>query len=503
MIRVTRSAVIDAPIDAVWAVLRDFNSHIDWHPAIKLSRIEGRDASDQVGCVRAFTLQDGSQLREQLLALSDEDCVSTYCILDSTIPLMRYVATLRLKPVTDGNRTFWHWQSTFSTPLGQEKSLSDAVGNGVYDAGFAAMKQFIKSAAAQKYFSSRPGASVQRETSFATGRSAIELRDIACDAIVVQKHGGAETLIFEKRKATSPLDGEVRIRQRAIGVNYIDVYVRTGAYPMLTPPGVPGMEAAGEVIDVGRGVAHLMPGDRVAYACPPVGAYASVRTMSAEQVVRIPDAIDFENAAALMLKGMTAEYLLHRTHCVKAGDTILVHAAAGGVGLLVCQWARHLGVKVIGTVSNAEKAKTARDAGCEFPIITNGGYAFADEVLRITDGRGVDVVYDGLGQPAFAESIKSLAMCGHLVSYGQSAGALEPISSSTLSSKSITLSRPVLFHYTCDRATLNEIAANVFSMVECGVLNVRINHRYPLADAAQAHRDLEARKTSGAIVLLS
>ncbi len=503
MIRVTRSTVINAPIARVWSVLRDFNSHIDWHAAIASSRIEGNESSDQVGCVRAFSLKDGHRLREQLIKLSDDDCALTYCILDSTIPLKRYVATLKLKPVTDGDATFCHWQSTFDTPPGQERVLEEQVGKGVYEAGFASLREFLKQPVSDKYVGSGSlsnNSTLSKTNSLAQNNGANE---ISADTTLVTRHGDASVLQFQKSAAPAPRAGEVRIRQRAIGVNYIDVYVRTGDYPMLTPPGVPGMEAAGEVIDVGPGVSHLLPGDRVAYACPPVGAYASVRTMAADQVVRIPDFLSYETAAALMLKGMTAEYLLHRTHAVRAGEAVLVHAAAGGVGLLVCQWAKSLGATVIGTVSTNEKARIARDAGCEFPIVLNSGYRFADEVLRLTNNRGVNVVYDGIGGPAFDESLKALAMCGYLVSFGHSAGAMNAIDAARLSSKSITLSCPVLFHYTADRAKLLEISGNVFSMVERGALQVPVNHRYPLSDAAQAHRDLEARKTTGAIVLLA
>jgi NADPH:quinone reductase len=523
VIRVTRSTIIDAPITQVWAVLREFNSHIDWHPAIAKSVIENREPEDQVGCIRAFTLQDGNQLREQLIALSDEDCVSTYCILDSTIPLKRYVASVRLKPVTDGQRTFWHWQSTFDTPPGQEAALSDAVGNGVYETGFQALREYLKTPASQKYTGSKEATQnkfrltkpslqnaapasvyvpISPPLSLKSGMASNGNQEQQAHSIIIRQHGGAEVLQLDKVSVRPPGSGEVRIQQHAIGVNYIDVYVRKGIYPMLTPPGTPGMEAAGQIFDVGPGVTHLMPGDRVAYACPPVGAYAGLRNMAAASLVRIPDWLDYERAAALMLKGMTAEVLLHRVHQVKAGDSILVHAAAGGVGLFLCQWAKSLGAKVYGTVSNQPKAEEAREAGCDFPIIRKLGGGFADEVLRLTQDRGVDVIYDGLGGPAFMESFKSLAMCGHIVSYGQAGGAMEALDTGLLSSKSATLSRPVLFHYTANSGQLNIIASNVFHQVQAGRLNIAVNHRYALGEASQAHLDLEASKTTGAIVLL-
>src|SRR5216683_1799531 len=416
MIRVTRSAVIDAPIERVWAVLRDFNSHTAWHPVVAESEIEGGEPSDQIGCVRRFTLRDGNRIREQLLALSDREHISTYCILDASVPLRRYVATLQLKRVTDGERTFWHWQSTFDAPPGRERELADMVGT-------------------------------------------------------------------------------------AVGVNYIDVYVRSGAYRMIEPPAVPGMEAAGVVVDVGEAVAHLLPGDRVAYGCAPPGAYVSARTMPADQVVVLPDDVDEETAAALMLKGMTAAYLLHRTHRVRAGETVLVHAAAGGVGLFLCQWARALGARVIGTVSSEDKARLARANGCDLPLVGRD-YRFAAAVRDATNGRGADVIYDGLGRAAMAENLEALALCGHWVSYGQASGPLPPVDPKTLAAKSVTLSCPVLFHYTTERTALNEIAQQTFEALRARVIRVEVRHRYPLAAAAEAHRDLEDRRTTGPLLLL-
>jgi NADPH:quinone reductase-like Zn-dependent oxidoreductase len=293
----------------------------------------------------------------------------------------------------------------------------------------------------------------------------------------------------------------VRIRQTAVGVNYIDVYVRSGLYRMIEPPAPLGMEAAGVVLDVGDGVAHLLTGDRVAYACAPPGAYVGVRTMPAEPVVVLPDDVDDETAAALMLKGMTAAYLLHRTHRVHAGETVLVHAAAGGVGLLLCQWARALGARVIGTVSTEDKARLARANGCEVPIV-GGDYRFAPAVKEATGGRGADVIYDGLGRAAMAENLEALALCGHWVSYGQASGPLPPITPEALAQKSVTLSRPVLFHYTAERAALDEIARQTLEALRAGVIRVERRHRYPLAAAAEAHRDLEGRRTTGPLVLL-
>jgi NADPH:quinone reductase-like Zn-dependent oxidoreductase len=485
VIKVTRSAVIDAPIERVWEVLRDFNSHTAWHPIVAESQIEGGESADQVGCIRNFTLKDGAHVREQLLALSDEDHISTYCILDATIPLQRYVATVQLKRVTDGNRTFWHWQSTFDTPRGREREFADLVGKGVYESGFEGLRTHLRQAR-------HTAAPAPRRSAGGALRG---------PAIVIDRHGGAEELKLREVDAPTPGPGEARLRQTAIGVNYIDVYVRRGIYPLLTPPGVPGMEAAGEVIDVGEGVTGILPGDRVAYACLPVGAYAQYRTMKADQLVVLPDAIDDETAAALMLKGMSAEYLLQRVHRVQRGDTVLVHSAAGGAGSFLCQWAKHLGATVIGTVSSEEKARAARAAGCDHPIVTASDDWVA-RVREITGGRGANVVYDAVGKDTLTGSLDALALTGHLVSYGQSSGSPEPPALTALSAKSATFSRPVLFHYTADPRNLREIAGNVFDMVARGALKVDIRQRYRLAEAARAHADLEARRTIGASVLL-
>jgi NADPH2:quinone reductase len=481
VIRVTRSAVIDAPIARVWEVLRDFNSHWAWHPAVGESSIENAEAADQVGCVRNFFLKDGNHIREQLLALSDRDYVSTYCILDATLPMKHYVATVQLKHVTDGDRTFWHWQSTFDVPRGREQEFEALVGKGVYEGGFEGLRAFLRRGAVAAPAPVRNPASQNAQ------------------AVVATAFGGPEVLRYESVAAMAPGPNEVRIRQTAVGVNYIDVYVRKGIYRMIQPPAAIGMEAAGVVLDVGDGVAHLLPGDRVAYACPPPGAYATVRTMPADQVVVLPDDVSDETAAAVMLKGMTAEYLLHRMHRVRPGQAVLVHAAAGGVGLLLCQWAKALGAKVIGTVSSEDKARLARANGCELPIVTRD-YRFAREVKNLTHGRGADVIYDGLGREAAAENLEALAFTGHWACFGQASGPLEALPD--LGSKSGTLSRPVLFHYTAERAALQEIAGNVFMALRNQTIRVEVRHRYPLAAAAEAHRELEARRTTGSVVLL-
>jgi len=481
MIKVTRSTIIDAPIETVWAVLRDFNSHRLWHPIVARSQIEGGEASDRVGCVRRFNLRDGARVREQLLSLSDRDHRFTYCILDADVPLERYVATVRLKPVTDRRRTFWHWQSTFRAPGGREHELVQMVGRDVYEGGFAGLARYLQQGG------------VVAES--AAGQT------IVGRAVVFERAGGPEVLVARDVRVPPPGPGEARIRQTAVGINYLDVYIRRGLVPLAAPGDALGVEAAGIVIDVGPDVTQVLRGDRVAYAMLPTGSYATHRNAPAAHLVRIPDAIDDDTAAAVLLKGLTAEYLLHRLHPLKAGENVLVHAAAGGLGVLVSQWARALGATVIGTVSSEEKAREAREAGCHHVIVT-ADYTFADGVHAATEGHGADLIVDGLGQRGVAQNLAALATFGHWVSIGQASGAPPSLSPDDLIAKSATFSRPVLFHYTADPRRLAEMAARLWSMIESGRVRPAIGARYPLEAAGDAHRALEARATRGSQLLL-
>lgn len=320
--------------------------------------------------------------------------------------------------------------------------------------------------------------------------------------IVLHRHGGPDVLEWEETEVPEPGSGEVRIRQSAAGVNFIDVYFRSGAYPGPSFPFSIGMEGAGVVEAVGPGVANVKVGSRVAYASAPLGAYAELRNMPADRVVELPDGIDDETGAAMMLKGMTAEYLLHRTYPVKAGDTVLVHAAAGGVGLILSQWAKALGAKVIGTVGSEDKARLATENGCDHPIVYTKT-KFATEVLKLTSGAGVRVVYDSVGKSTFDGSLDCLAQRGYLILYGQSSGKVEAFDPQVLNYKgSLFFTRPTLAHYTGTREDLVLSASRLFSAVKSGAVKIRIGQTYPLRDAARAHADLESRKTTGSTVLL-
>jgi NADPH2:quinone reductase len=321
-------------------------------------------------------------------------------------------------------------------------------------------------------------------------------------AVLVPHYGGPDVLIWQETELPEPGPGEVLVRHTAVGVNFIDVYFRQGVY---AGPGFPmslGKEGCGVVEAVGSGVTGFRNGDRVAYGFAPLGAYAEARLIGAEQLVHVPDGIDDRVAAAIMLKGMTAEYLLHRTCAVKKGDFILVHAAAGGVGLLLCQWARHLGARVIGTAGSDEKAALAANNGCEHTIVYTREDV-ASRVRTLTGGAGVRVVYDSVGKDTFAASLDSLAPRGMLVLFGQSSGKVAPIDPQLLNAKgSLFLTRPSLGHYVGERAELLESAASLFGAVRDGTLSVKIGAEYALRDAAKAHADLEARRTVGSTVLV-
>ena len=318
-------------------------------------------------------------------------------------------------------------------------------------------------------------------------------------AIRVHRTGGPDVLEWEDAEVRDPGPGEVRLRQEAAGLNFIDVYHRTGLYPQ-PMPFTPGVEGAGVVEAVGPNVSGLKVGDRVAYAGP-IGGYAEQRLIAADRVVNLPDPIASDQAAAAMLQGMTAWMLLRRVHRLQSGETILVHAAAGGVGLILCQWAKALGATVIGTVGSDEKAELARAHGCDHPIVYTR-QDFVAEVERITGGAKVPVVYDGVGRDTFAKSLDCLARLGMMVSFGNASGAVDPFPPSLLAQKgSLFVTRPTLFDYVAERGELEEAARELFDMMSSGKVRIEIRQRFALKDAAEAHRALEGRKTSGSTVL--
>ena len=321
------------------------------------------------------------------------------------------------------------------------------------------------------------------------------------NAIRVNKQGGPEEMKWEEVALPEMQENDVLIKHTAIGLNYIDTYHRSGLYPMPVPLTL-GIEGAGIIIEAGENVKDLTVGDRVAYASPPTGSYAEAKVMPADRLVKIPDNISDEIAAAIMLKGMTVEYLVRRTYNVKAGQTVLFHAAAGGVGLIACQWLKAIGAKVIGTVGSEEKAALAKANGCEHTILYREEN-FVDKVKEITNGEGVPVVYDGIGKDTALKSLDCLSPLGMLVVFGNSSGNAPPIETGLLAAKgSLFLTRPTLMTYNAKREDLVESAQQLFNMVGSGKVNISINARYDLKDAAQAHKDLESRKTTGSTLLM-
>lgn len=320
-------------------------------------------------------------------------------------------------------------------------------------------------------------------------------------AIKIYQQGAPDVMQYEDTTLHAPERGEVRIQHTAIGLNYLDTYHRSGAYPLPMPSGL-GFEAAGVVEALGEGVTHLKEGDRVAYGAGPIGSYAQARNMPAHRLSKLPDTIPDETAAAMMLKGMTVRYLLRETYKVKAGETILWHAVAGGVGLIAVQWAKHLGVRVIGTTSSPEKAALAKSMGCD-EVINYTEENVAERVRELTDGKGVPVVYDGVGQATLESSLDSLRPFGLLASFGSASGPVKNFDAGILGAKgSLYLTRPSLMTYVASNEALQANTNDLFEMVGSGAVKIEINQTYALKDVAQAHQDLEGRKTTGSTVLL-
>lgn len=454
-----RSAVLGSSVEAAWATLRQ----------------------PLVGDVQTLPGPRGGAVVCWRLAASDRDRTLTACVLEAPLPFAEWVVTTTLLPVTDGTRALWLRQSRLRTDDQWAAELA-ALDDALADAELAALREGPVPSA------------VSARTAPHTGTT-------TAGAIIVTSFGGPDVLAWAERQVPPPGPGEVQLRHTAIGVNFIDVYARSGVSRLLEPGGVPGMEAAGVVEVVGPEVSGMTPGDRVAYACAPAGAYATRRTMPAELVVPLPEAIDEVAAAAVLLKGLTAEFLLHRVHRLRPGQTVLVHAAAGGTGLLLCQWAAAIGATVIGSVSTEAKARLAATHGCAYPLVL-GVEELPAAVRRLTGGRGVDVVYDGVGGPGLIDSIAALAVRGHLVSFGQAGGPIPPVDVGALAAKSAMISRPNFSHWVGSRVEAVAGADRLFAALADGRLRPAPPRRLPLRDAATAHLDLEARRTTGATVLI-
>lgn len=318
--------------------------------------------------------------------------------------------------------------------------------------------------------------------------------------IMVEKFGGPEVMVLTEADDPRPDEGQISIRHKAIGVNYIDTYHRTGLYPLPLPTGI-GLEAAGTVVEVGANVKGMKAGDRVGYCAGPIGAYSDIHVVNADRALLLPETVGSDTAAACMLKGLTVQYLIRQIHKVKAGETILFHAAAGGVGQIACQWLKHLGATVIGTVGSAAKAELAKSAGCDH-VIRYDNEDIAARVRDITDGAMLPVVYDGVGKSTWEPSLNCLKRRGLMVSFGNASGPVTDVNLGILASKgSLFVTRPTLFDYTATRPELEAAAKDLFEVLGSGAVKIDINAEYDLADAVQAHRDLEARKTTGSTIL--
>ncbi len=504
-IHVMRSCIVDAPVDAVWRLLRDFNGHVDWHPAIASSQIEAGEPPDHVGAVRAFRLKSGGYLREQLIALSDRDCSLTYCLLEAPLRLEGYVATMRLRCVTDGERTFLQWQSRFDAPLEQATELTRLVSEAIYDVGMAALQARLgrglpTPAVAQPVVARQHEATRPLEARASVSRYAAP-GPLDAFAMMVERHGDPDVLVPRRVRVPPAGPGEVRLRHVAIGVNMVDVHGRAAGFGLGPLPAVPGMEAAGITLDVGPGVTHLAAGDRVVYAGRPPGAYAAARTLPANIVIPLPSDIDERVAAATFLKGVMVDLLLRDVHGLRKGETVLVHAAAGGLGLILGGWARALGAIVIGVVSSDRKVDAAVDAGCA-AVIVSSREDVAHSVRELTRGRGVDVVFDAIGRETFETSLASLAPRGHLVSFGQVSGPLGARDLDALAARSIRLSRPNFANYTGSYEVLGARADRLFGVLRSGTIRPAIDSEWPLSCAADAHRRLQSRETIGSVLLL-
>jgi NADPH2:quinone reductase len=523
MIRITRSAVLGAPVEQVWPLLRDFGGWHAWHAGLASSQVD-RGAADAVGAVRRLRLRTGEHLREQLIALSDREMSGTWCLIEASNPLDPYVATLRLRRVTHGDCCFLEWRLQADGPLSRQSAAERFLGETLCDPAIAGLQGRFRSASLLS--AGEKVDHVQREADEGSGRAAKfarpPIRPLGAPslpseegirpashtgdqvmnslAVVVERHGGPEVLRTTRVTVPPPGPGEVRLRHAFIGVNMIDVHGRAGEFGLGSLPAVPGMEGAGTIVDVGPGVAHLRAGDRVAYAGRPPGAYAEARSLPAAIAVPLPPDLDARMAAASLLKGITADLLLHDVHPLQPGELVLVHAAAGGLGLVLCGWAKALGATVIGVVSRDSKVDAAAAAGCA-AVIVSSREDVAQAVREMTGGRGVDVVFDAIGRATFEASLASLAPSGHLVSFGQVSGRVSAGDVDRLASRSIRISSPNFAEFVDTPDTLRRRADRLFAILRTGRVRPVIDSVWPLPQAAEAHRRLESRDTIGSVLL--
>ena len=485
-VTVLRSAVIEAPIERVWAVLRDFGGWRRWHPSVAESRMENDFDGDVVGV----------EMREQLLHHSDRDHSLTHSILDSPLPLFESVATIRLKPVTDGDRTLWLWRWTFRTPDDRAGRYEMRIARDVCEASFTGIRTFL----AEK---EKPGATAaappeEMEGMVRTGRT--QERLLPSRAVVVETAGGPEVLALKQGMVPAPGPYQVRLRQTAVAVNTLDLRQRAGAAEGLDMPGTPGVEAAGEIIDVGEHANGFFPGDRVVYLSRTPGAYAEIRCIEADACMLLPDEVN-EVDAAVLLKGVTAALLLDRVFRAAPGAVILIEAAAEGTGHLLTQWAQTRELTVIGTAATDDQARFSRDRGCGHPVVGATGPSLAAEVMRITNGRGVDYWVHRGDAFSLETAVSCLARCGHLAAIGAVGNPHPALDLNDLKRRSLTVSAPSVVDYLNDRTYLQRLVQQLFAKMQSGEISPSVVP-LPLSEAAEAHRRIEQQGAMGALALL-
>jgi len=490
-VTVIRSAVIDAPIDRVWTVLRDFGSHRHWHPAVARSRMENDCDGDVVGGVRRYCLTDGTELREQLIWHSDREHAFSYCILDSPLPLFDYVATLRLKPVTDCNQTFCDWHMQFRAPDHRAAELEDLIGQKIGEAGFAGLRRFL--AGPNELL--RPS-SLQETTA---PLAAAGGEDLPCKVLVVESAGGPEVMMLRDLTVSPPGPGQVRIRQTAIAVNFMDIQHRRGISPGFDLPGTPGVEGVGEIVDIGEQVNGLFAGDRIVCISRESGAYAEIRCVDAHACIPLPGGVS-DIDASILLKGLMAGLLLSRVFRAVPGATILIQAVSGGLGHLLSQWAKSMDLTVVGTVSTAEKARFSRDHGCDYPMVVADEASMEAEVMRVTKGRGVDYWVHSTGARGLDSALACLSRYGHCAVIGDRDGQPISVDVNLLKRRSLTVSAPVCFDYFDDRSYLHRLAHQLFAKIQNRSILPAVES-FPLSQASKAHRRIETRQTKGAVAL--
>lgn len=488
--KVIRSAVIDAPLERVWAVLRDFGGHGRWHPDLTFCQVENELDGDVVGCVRRLRVGDQDEMREQLLRHSDLDHSYAYAVLDSPLPILDSVTSLTLKPVSDSGQTFLHWSAEFRISKSRADELNAWMGR-IFEAGFSGLRSYL---ADETEPSPRTSVAVEEPVLAAPGET------LSSRAVIVESDGGPDDMALRELGVAAPEAGQVRIRQKAVAVNRLDILQCRGLAEGFELPGTPGLEGVGEIIDVGPQVDGLYPGDRVAWLGRKPDAYAEICLRDAQECIHLPDGVD-DLQASTLLKGLSAEILLGRVFRAGAGASIMIESVSGGMGHVLCQWARSLNMVVLGTADTEEQARFARDCGCAHPIILEDDRPLADEVMRITNGKGVDYwVYNGR-KLDLDQSLAGMARFGHLTIMDASGDQLTTLEMDRLKKRSMTVSCQDVLHYLPDRLYVQRSAQNYFMKLLSGAINPVVE-TLPLSQAGEAHQKIEAGLDLGALALV-